>query len=292
MNFLQVSISINKYRWPFKWQSLKEAGMKKIFLFLVLIALFTVSSAFCQIAKIVDVQGEVRVKRKANLAWEKARLQMFLWPESEVKTEELSECTIAFDEELQNVLTIKENSHIRIEDIRPVKLFLPKGRVFSLIDDIAQLQEFQVRTPTAVAGVRGTGKSLEADDNGTTVKCFKGKTWVAGLDDKGSQKATRDLWQGTGISVGPGGILGDIFNLTGQDYKEWDAFEDFVEGRRASSRSPRKQDDFLDELKEEKKYDLRDDFFEDQRRHTEERHEPPEKPDDDNDDRGGGMKPY
>ncbi|UCC94536.1 MAG: FecR domain-containing protein [Candidatus Omnitrophota bacterium] len=239
--------------------------MKKSFLFFVLAHCLLLSSAFGQMAKIVDVKGTVLVKRDVASSWKRARVDMYLKRQAEIKTRRNSECTVAFDEELSNILTIKENSHIKMQDLRPGNIYLPKGRVFSLIEDIAKLEKFEIRTPTAVAGVRGTGKTVEANRGGSTVKCFEGRVYVEGLSKSGGSTGREYLSGGFGIDAGPGGELGDIFKLTYGDRGEWNAFRDRLDGLRGRP----EQDDIIVDLQEERREDLRDDFFEDFRKKIE-----------------------
>ena len=247
--------------------------MKRCFLFLAVLGLFFSSSVFAQVAKIVAVSGDVLVKKDKAFTWEKAKLEMLLEKEAEIKTGKFSECTIAFDEELNNMLTIKENSRIRLQELKPVEVFLPKGRVFSLIDDLASLHEFKVRTPTAVAGVRGTGDSVDSRTDGTTVKCYKGSVDVEGLDSNGRQKNKTSISGGSGIDVGLDGSLGNPFGLSGRDWDEWDDFLDGVKDTR-KDREPEEAlgsggSDVLDDFQDERRDDFRDDIFEDLRRDQE-----------------------
>jgi hypothetical protein len=76
---------------------------------------------------------------------------------TQLKTDRLSECSITFDAELKNILTIKENSQFRLESTKPAQAFLAQGRVFALIENVTQIEKFELRTPIAIAGVRGRG---------------------------------------------------------------------------------------------------------------------------------------
>lgn len=253
--------------------------MKKYLLILFALQLLIAPSLYAQLAKVVDLKGKVEVKVDVDSSWKKANLNTYLEKDSEIKTGQGSECTIAFDEELENMLTIKENSYIKIEDLRPGKVFMPRGRVFSLIDNLAKIEKFEIRTPTAIAGVRGTGDSVESGPGGTTVKCYSGKVTVQGLSKNGKLKDVLDLLAGVGIDVGPNGDLSDLFDLTDLDWDEWNAFlstltDIIIEmgGRGLSDK------DFLDELTEEEKESLRERISEELREMMEEPCDEPQDP--------------
>jgi len=213
--------------------------MRVFFLSIVLMQC-ACGSAFAQIAKIIEIRNEVMVKKQASSRWAKARVDTYLEREAEIKTGAASACMLAFDEQLNNILTIEENSQIRLENIRPAVLFLPRGRVFSLIEDIAKIQEFKVRTPVAIAGVRGTGDSIESAENGTTIKCFEGKAYVQLFDYYGSGLMERTVFEGLGVHIGTDGRLGEMFFLDENDYEVWHSFRgEVIDSRAERGRLPR-----------------------------------------------------
>lgn len=246
--------------------------MRKYLLILFALQLLIAPSLYAQLAKVVDLKGKVEVKVDATASWQKANPNTYLDKDAEIKTGEGSECTIAFDEELENMLTIKENSYIKIEDLRPGKVFMPRGRVFSLIDNLAKIEKFEIRTPTAIAGVRGTGDSVETGPGGTTVKCYSGKVSVQGVGKNGRLKDVLDLLAGVGIDVSPDGDLGDLFDLSDMDWDEWNAFlgrlTDIIISYGGKGITDK---DFLDELSDEEKESLREEVAEELREYIEDK---------------------
>ncbi|MEM7816752.1 MAG: FecR domain-containing protein, partial [Candidatus Aenigmatarchaeota archaeon] len=183
--------------------------MKRFYIFLVFGIFLIFLNSFSQTTiRIIDIKGEVLVKISPTQPWEKARVNMPLNKETEIQTKINSECTIGFDTDLRNVLTLKENSQVKVEEILPAKVFLSKGRVFSLIKDVASLKEFKVRTPVAIAGVKGTGFSMENTDSGSVIKCFEDEVDVTGLDNQGNPTQEAELLSGFGINVDLEGNLG------------------------------------------------------------------------------------
>ncbi len=248
--------------------------MKKMILFCVLIMIFS-PCLYAQAAKIVKVEGEVVIRQNAGADWIPAEFNMYLGESAQIKTGNNAECLVAFDEELENVLQIKENSLIEIEKLLPGKVYLPRGRVFSLIDNIEKIQDFEVRTPTAIAGVRGTGKSVESGKNGTVIKCFNGTVVVWGIDENGNKSSTTGLASGFGIEVNIDGFLSEVFELTGEDYSQWQEFKDALEKIISQTILDSLQEGgksgSLKELDKEQWQDLRDRAFEGLRRSQESR---------------------
>lgn len=206
--------------------------MRVFFLGIMLMHCFSFT-AFSQQAKIIEVHNEVNVKIHGGSRWAKAKVDTYLGREAEIKTGTGAKCMLAFDEQLKNIVTIGENSQIRLENIQPSVLFLPRGRVFSLIEDIAKIQEFRVRTPVAIAGVRGTGDFIESTQNGTTIKCFEGKIYAQLFDYQGNGLIERTVFEGLGVHIDASGQLGEMFFLDEHDYDVWNNFRNELTDSRA-----------------------------------------------------------
>ncbi len=244
--------------------------LKLIILFFSFLSICSYS-LFAQVAEIIEVKGSVFIKQEKASSWEKAEAEILLNKGSFVKTDKSSECILSFDDALENVMTIKENSRVSIESLLPVNVSLPQGKVFALIDNLYKVKDFQVRTPTAVSGVRGTGESVESGKSGSKFKCFKGRIYVKGTGEQGGKKGLRQGW---GINTGKGGEFGPLFKLGGSDYSEWRQFLEDVNNRRehrgkGSGLKHKGISGFLKDLKQENKDSYRDDKFRDLRQDKE-----------------------
>jgi hypothetical protein len=229
-----------------------------IFLSFVMALLFPVF-LFAQTAKVIDLKGEVLVKQDVMTAWQRAKVNMLLGREAEVETKKNALCTLAFDEEQKNILTIKENSRIKIENVSPGNVFLPEGRVFSLIKNLSKGQTFQIRTPTAIAGARGTGWITGFTAGSASALCFEDTVFMQGLDNSGNPIGEQDLNRGSGLNVGPGGVFGGIFTLRDSDYREWNDFSGYVDGLSAGDQGGESDDTgSVEELNEEQQEGLGD----------------------------------
>jgi len=209
--------------------------MKKILAFLSFFLFMIFVTAFAQTAKIIEVKGDVQVKKETKSEWEKAKMDIFLDRQAEIKTGGSSECTLAFDSELKNVLIIKENSKVKIENLKPANISLSEGRVFSLIEDITKAEKFEIRTPAAVAGVRGAGGSVEFSSGCTTVKCFESKVHVKALINQGNNTREQDLASGFGVKICEGGELEEQFVIPDEDLIQWEEFLSNVDDLRDNS---------------------------------------------------------
>jgi hypothetical protein len=205
--------------------------MKKIFmLFGIIQLLWFPGLALAQTAKVVDVQGQVLVKKEVSASWNEAKINMLLKKDAQVQTKAGARCTLAFDEEHKNILTVQENSLIKLENIKPGNIFLPEGRVFSLIKNLSKAEKFQIRTPTAIAGARGTGWATGFLGGLTNVACFSDTAFVNGLDESGQVTEERDLPSGFSVGVGEGGVFGDMSPLSDADNRQGSEFIQYSQG--------------------------------------------------------------
>jgi len=240
--------------------------MKKILVLAVFFLFMFSVASFAQIARVIEAKGDVQIKKEPKSTWEKAKINIFLDKQAEIKTGKSSECTLAFDEELKNLLTIKENSEIKIENLKPASIVLPQGRVFSLIDDIAKVEKFEIRTPTAIAGVRGTGESVEFSSGCASVKCFENKVFVQGLTNQGAATGGQALASGFGVKVCEGGTFGEQFVIPDNDLVQWEEFISNVDDLRDNNSDEGADGDSLNDALDERRLDYGNDNLEDRRR--------------------------
>ena len=145
-----------------------------------------------QIAVLSAFQGEVMIQEKGQTSWQAAKEELFLFEGDKVRTKEKSSAEITFDYE--NIVELSEDSLLKIQKIKIREdnskeslLKLEMGRVLAEIETIPfPLSKFEIRTPTAVAGARGTGFMVEIKDEKTLIAVFKGKVEVRGITREGT----------------------------------------------------------------------------------------------------------
>lgn len=244
--------------------------MKRILMSLMFFYIFLLAScSFAETARIIDVKDRVMVKKTPAADWRKAKVKMDLAKDAELKTGKHSQCTLAFDEDLKNIVTVKENSHIKIENVIPGDISLSEGRVFSLIESIPRREKFQIRTPVAIAGARGTGWITSFGSSQAALSCFKDKIFIQGLDNAGNVTKESDLSSGWGVDVGAGGIFGDRHRLSGEDYRQWDEFTSHVNRLSLDEDQVSDKSQNLGDLRGEQMQDFRDIADETRRREKE-----------------------
>jgi hypothetical protein len=270
--------------------------MKKV-LFVTVMALLSfifVIGASAEDITIIGIKGKVLVRHRAIAPWKRAKLGQVLYKDCELKTKRASECTLSFGEGQRKTMNIKQNSHIKIADVLGQTIELSKGRVFSLIEKLDKAETFRVKTPTAIAGARGTGLGVVFDGAMTSAFCFEGTIFVEGFDPQGNSTGEKDVGEGFKVDVFEDGEISDLLPLSDEDSRDWDEFREGLKdlsggdsgddsgsqaGTQGSAADTEGGTDIDEELMQEEQQELReeqrDDFREDLLREQREQEEAP-----------------
>ena len=205
--------------------------MKKILLFALMltVSFIFISNLYASDIKIVDIKGKVLLRENPKSRWQTAKIGATLAKDYQILTKRRAECTLSLKKGYEQILTIKENTQVSIQDLITNTIKLDKGRVFALIKKIGKGESFKVKTPTAIAGVRGTGLAVFFDRDITTTLCFEGRVAIEGLDTQGNVVSQDEVWQGFGIEVEEGGNISEFIPIEEENKNEWKEFRDEVE---------------------------------------------------------------
>jgi hypothetical protein len=190
----------------------------------VITVMMSITQVFALSVQIIQIDGEVLVKTNSAAQWEKAVVDMKLEKQAQIQTKAKATCVVAFDEARQNIVTLYEKSQMAVENIKPGNLFLPEGRVFTLIRQMDKTERFEIRTPTAIAGARGTGWLTEFQDGRTVVACFEDIVSVEGLDTRGNPTGSREVANGLELEIRAEGKLGNRIASPENRQAEWQKF--------------------------------------------------------------------
>lgn len=181
--------------------------MKSVIILVLLSAvLFTFSTAgFAKeqilVGSFTLVKGKVSIQRGGEEKWEKAEVDMPVYPGDRVKTEAKSEAELILDD--GSMLRIEEKTLIEIVDSRieegrgeeGKKSFLINLGIGKVLNNFKKLIHKESRctiaTTTAVAGIRGTEFSVECTEDKTEVAVYEGEVEVAGKSEGVEKEAVK-----------------------------------------------------------------------------------------------------
>jgi len=138
-------------------------------------------------AKISFLKGRAEVQRSGSVIWTPAVLKMILNAGDRVSTEDGAELEIRLDD--GSVLKMKDKSLLVIERMEKQKkplttitrLQAMSGKILGCIRKLSSKEsKFEINTPTAVAGIRGTVFAVFVEGDSTAVDVVQGQVAVAG----------------------------------------------------------------------------------------------------------------
>jgi len=174
-----------------------------------------------QTAEIVYITGVVQVKSPSSPGWVDAKEGMSIREGDVIRTQADSNAELAFGEGLINIINVFPDSQLVISGFEPGLVKLEEGRVFSLIKNIKRGSTFEVRTPTAVAGARGTGWGVGWKDNTTEVQDFEKSVYIAGLGANGNLLGLSNLKSGWKTFLSKEQGPGKFSQLSPDEIRSW-----------------------------------------------------------------------
>ena len=136
--------------------------------------------------KVSYVSGEVKFLKSGETVWQGIKEGISLFSGDSIKTYANSFVEIAFDGNKDNIVSIKPEAYLVLKLIGREKIELIDGEVFSLIKRLPRGSQFEIRTPTAVCGARGTGWGANTNKNKTVVSAYENDSYVKGITEDGS----------------------------------------------------------------------------------------------------------
>ncbi len=123
-------------------------------------------------AQITDLEGRVTMRESENAEWQDARLNAQLSIGYELKAGEKGRATIIF--EAGHETRLENNSSIKINELdNQTNLELFKGKLHNKVKELSATETYQITTPQAICGVRGTEFIVTAAED-THIKVISG----------------------------------------------------------------------------------------------------------------------
>lgn len=152
-------------------------------------------------AIVVYKSGKSQYARAQENSWKDVFIKLALFSEDQVKTG--AQATVHLQLSNLTVLRLQPESYIIVNKVdkgsKDAIFSLNEGRIFASVSNMAKSGgQLRIRTPAAVAAVRGTVFDLNADAKTTGLACHEGQV------DVSAQKVTVEVPQGMGTFVEKG----------------------------------------------------------------------------------------
>ncbi|MDD4202916.1 MAG: FecR domain-containing protein [Candidatus Omnitrophica bacterium] len=202
-----------------KDQKISHLRINKV---LSLLSIFTVVCISCAYAadfpKVTDVKGQVEYQRQSK-QWEKVKIGDVLEKGDRVKTYDNSRCDLVMDKEGKQLMGIFDNSEIIVLLGNNEKFELVNANVMFSLEGMPEGSTFEVKTPTAICGVRGTGFRIFSDTTMTQINAYYNS--VYGKNFEGDIK---DVPPGFYRTIGEDGQISKLHkipDMEGKRFRAW-----------------------------------------------------------------------
>ena len=151
------------------------------FIFIVLLSLISAPAGAAEKATIIASRGRVQALYSGQAKWVLLKPGIALNSRDSIKTGKDSSADIKLT---GSIIRLKENSFLRLGDIEQeqdnikiTEVDLQKGKLLATLTGLSPDSKFNITTPVAVSGVRGTSFSVTIlpDNFSTELKVVKGK---------------------------------------------------------------------------------------------------------------------
>lgn len=145
-----------------------------------------------QWGSLVKVRGEVQIRKSGTDRWTTAHERMGVGRGDRIKTGADGEATIRLSP--RNTISVRPNSEMGITSatvrtegtgfgrrstVQKIETDLTRGRAVNVLRGLGRNSEFSMRTPVAVAGVRGTVFMVGVTDDGKAeFSCIEGSVQI------------------------------------------------------------------------------------------------------------------
>ncbi len=151
-----------------------------VFLFFVLGA-----CTFARAAEIIHLEGSVQVQDANSDEWRAASVGMTLKEGDRVRTARRSSVDIVLDGARKNTVRIEQKALVTLNSSvagEMDRIDLSRGKVYANLEGLKAEQGFEVTTPSAVAGVRGSSYSVYAERDADEVQALKDSVFIKAYD--------------------------------------------------------------------------------------------------------------
>jgi len=197
---------------------------RNIFVVFVEIILFSFIISFVYAAEIVDVVGKAQVQSSSSTSWHSAKVGMKLAIGDKIRTARRSKVRIALDEAKKNFISVDELTLVVLNSTVPDeinKFDLSEGKLYAMIEKVKAGATFEVTTPSAIAGVRGTAWSVDSKNDRDIVAVYESKVFVQTFDKNKNLISEITVPEGFKTTIERFGPPSELLPLTREERNSW-----------------------------------------------------------------------
>jgi hypothetical protein len=146
-------------------------------------------------AELINYSGNVSVFLKDAASTATPEEGMLLEAGDKITTRNGATAELSFNEDNSNVIRLGERTNATLLLEEEEKLEITEGEAFASVSSLSANSSFEIRTPTAVSGARGTDWVTTVTDEGTDVEAVDSVPYVRHFESSGRLSNQRTLIQ-------------------------------------------------------------------------------------------------
>lgn len=179
------------------------------------------------------VSGNVMCKRSGRDGWSSLKCDESLKDGDTISTSDNSSVEIKFGRGMRNIISAQEETTVKLEAITKSgnkKVVLEEGDFLADLEGLDSGSTFEVKTPTAVCGVLGTGFETTANQENTVVKVYDGQVYVKSAGVRGLISKQVPVGQGNQTTIPRNKPPQQPVPLESEDMQKWHTWKDNING--------------------------------------------------------------
>jgi len=174
------------------------------------------------------ITGDVLCMRSGDDEWSGLDRDACLSDGDRIETSKNSSVEIKFGKDMKNIISAQEDTTVKLDVIAATgdkQITLAKGKFLADLEGLDSGSKFEVRTPTAVCGVLGTGFETIANQNSTIVKVYDGQVHVKSAGMRGLINRPVIVRQGNQVVVQKSKAPQQPVPLDEKDMEKWHSWK-------------------------------------------------------------------
>jgi hypothetical protein len=199
--------------------------------------------SFAAAAQIIRVEGNVQVQSPADEVWKKAENGMEVTIGDSIRTARHSKASIALDADKKNTIELGEKTLVVLNSATADtidRMDVSRGRVYANLEGIKAGLNFEVNTPSAVAGVRGSSYMVYTERDQDEVSAYKDTVFIKTFDANKNESSEIMLPEGFKTFIERFETAGALMPVTNREFIRFDSIRDDLLSR-AEGKEPEKQ---------------------------------------------------
>lgn len=176
-------------------------------------------------AEVLDFKGKVQMQSASEVGWTPVERGMKLEFGDSIRTARNSFVDIALDNAKLNTIRVEQKAMVVLNsesDGNIDRVDLAKGRIYANLEDLKAGMNFEVSTPSSIAGVRGSSYSVYAERESDEILAIKDTVFLKAFDANKKELMEIMVPEGFKTFVERFGAPSALIQVSTQEFQRFD----------------------------------------------------------------------